>query len=754
MAYRRSTFRPARPGRRRAAALATGALLQGPLALAQTSPAAPDGALLPEVVVSATRVETSEDEVAATVTSITAKEIERRQAADIKDLLQDEAGVSVRSQPNRSSAAFYATGRGGNEGINIRGLEGNQVMLQVDGVRLPMVYASGPFVAGRVDYIDIEAFKRVELLRGPSSTSYGSDGLAGAVSFVTKDPADLLTLGRPTQASFKLGHSTVDRSWTAVPTFAVRAGDVEGMLLASLRRGHEAETMGDNDARNNTRTVANPQDARSDYLLGKLVFRLDGRQRLKLSAERLDRRVDTEVYTLFGDPLYTTTTDVDVRERIERTMVKAAYEYEDAANPWFQRASATVYWQDTSNRQWGFERRTNTTAWNTRDRDARYGERTLGGSAQFETLVDGPVTQRIVYGIDASSADVHSLKDGANYLNGTLVTAGPSAFVRNKSFPDTDYRLIGAFVQDELSFGRLSVIPGLRFDRFELRPKTGDPLYAVNNSTPPARLSGQEFSPKLGLIWTQSPMLRVFAQYAHGFRAPTPWQVNGGVTNLAASQPYYSIGNPDLKPETSDSIEVGLRGREGPVRYRVAVFRSRYKDFIDGNREVGGSGTAADPTVFQSVNLTGVKIRGYELSAAWTFLPQWTVSASYAHARGDSRSEGQTTPLRTIDPDKGVLTLRYDRPHAYGGELTLIGMKRQKRLYDETKYAPGGFVVANLEAWYEFGKQLSLNVALTNLTDRKYVLWADARDLDATTTVADGYSQPGRSIAASLRYQF
>lgn len=715
---------------------------------------------LPRVVATVTRLDTSEDEVAATVTTLTAGDIERKQAGDVKDMLRHEVGVSVRSQPNRSSAAFYANGRGGNEGINIRGLEGNQVLLQTDGVRLPAIYASGPVVTGRADYVDIEAFKRVEILRGAASTSYGSDGLAGAVSFATKDPVDLVLRGKASQSALKLGYSSVDNSTTVVPSYAFRGEQFEGLLLASLRRGHEADTRGDNESKDRTRTVGNPQDISSDYVLGKLIYKFDSRHQFKLSLEHMARSVDTEIYTLFKDPSYLTTTRVDASERIRRSMAKVDYEFVDSRNPLFQRVLANVYWQDAKNRQYGHEARTNTTAWNTRSRDAYYAERLVGGSLQMETYLSN---QRIVYGLDASEARVTSLKDGANLLNGNLVTSGPSAFVVNKSFPDTDYRLVGAFIQDEVTLGSLTVTPGLRLDSFKLDPRRGDPLYTVNNKVEPAALSDQALSPKLGVVWTYSPLVRVFSQYTHGFRAPTPSQVNGGVTNLTASTPYRSIGNPNLRPETSDSFELGVRGRSDTLRYSAALFKGRYKDFIASNSNVTATtpvplepGMPSNTLTYQSVNLTKASIRGYELSAAWAFLPNWTASASYAHTKGDSEAaDGAKTPLDTIDPDKGVLGLRYEQPGGWGAELTLTGMKSQRRNPNPAgNYTPRGFVVGDLSAWVEIDRRWSLNAGVSNIGDVKYWLWSDTRGIAPTAVGLDAYTQPGRNFSASARYQF
>ncbi|MBZ8142343.1 TonB-dependent receptor [Rubrivivax gelatinosus] len=711
---------------------------------------------LPKVVVSATRIEANEDEVAATVSAVSAEEIDRRGANDIQDLLKQEAGVAVRSLPNRSSAAFYDTGRGGNEGINIRGLEGNQVMLQVDGVRLPMLYANGPFFAGRGDYIDVEAFKRVELLRGPSSASYGSDGLAGAVSFVTKEPSDLLRPGQKHAESLKLGYRGADNSWVAVPTFALRTDSgTEAMLLASLRRGHEVDNSGDNDAKNNTRTTPNPQDTRSNFLLAKVEQRLDARQKLKFSAEHMSRRLDAEIYTLFGDRSYPTTTDVDAAERIQRTLLKTGYEFADPRAAWFQRASATLYLQDSENRQLGYEARSNTTNWNTRDRDTRYEEKTVGGSLQFESNFGTEVAQRVVWGLDASTTEVTTLSKGGNYLNGAPSTQTP--FVEKKNFPDTDYRLIGAFVQDEISLGRLALIPALRWDHFKLDPDRNDPLASVNNSSTPVALSGSEFSPRLGLIWKFSPALRAVANLAHGFRAPTPSQVNGGVTNLSASEPYMSIGNPDLKPETSNTAELGLRGENGALRWTATVFKSRYKNFIESGVEVGGSGTTLDPTILQAVNLNRVDIRGVEATLDWTVHPGWTLSARYAHAHGDSREDGLKQALETVEPDKLVLAVKREVGH-FGTEFAVTAMKRQGRYIpvdaSGTQYVPGGFAVADLSMWWLVRPDTELVFGVTNLFDKKFVQWADARGLSTTTAAIDAFTQPGRNVNASVRYRF
>lgn len=758
MATRRTHHRPPLTRLALALAAAGGAL-----------PALADEPILPKVVVSSTRIEAAEDEVSATVTAKTAQEIERAQARDLKSLLDNEPGIAVRLQPARMSAVFGATGRGGNEGINVRGLEGNQVLLQVDGVRLPLSYDSGPFVAGRGDYIDVEAFKRVELLRGPSSASYGSDGLAGAVSFLTKDPQDLLTLGKPWQGSVKLGYATADRSWVAVPSFALSEGAWEAMLLASVRRGEELDNRGSNDSRDWQATVPNPQDRSSRYVLGKAVYKLDTRQRFRLTLEHLDRTVDTDpIYTVVGMPFVNANViDAKAREDITRTLGKLDWQYADDRNPWVQSFSAWVYAQDSENHQFGQERYTSPpAAWGRRTRDTTYGERTLGAGFQGLTELGSAVEHRLLWGMDYSAARITSLKEGAHYdAAGNLITSGSasaSLTLPNQSFPDSDYRLLGAFVQDEVSLGTWRVTPALRLDRFEIDPEQGNPLYTRNNSVAPSRLTGEAVSPRLGVVWQFMPMLQPYAQVARGFRSPTPWQINGGVSNQGANPPYRSIGNPDLKPERSTSLELGLRGREGPLRWGVAVFKSRYRDFIVSNVDVTATttvpldpGMAPNTRTFQSINAARAEISGYELMGAYNFAPGWTVEARYAHAKGDQRAQdGTESPLPTIEPDKGTLALRYDRRGAFGGELLLTGQRSQRRPYADALYIPKGYVVADLSVWWDITKQWQLNAALNNLADVKYALWTDLRGLPANTTLADAYTQPGRNASVSVRYQF
>lgn len=714
------------------------------------------GLLLPKVVISATRVEADAQSVPATTTVITAQEIEEQQPGNLKGLLRHEAGVSVRSQPNQSSAVLYSTGRAGNEGINVRGLEGNQVLMQVDGVRVPNRYSLGPLSTGRGDYLESEAFKRVEILRGPSSAMHGSDGLSGAVSFVTKDPADLLAPGQSSQDSVKLGHASADRSWLLAPALARRGDGWEGMVMLNLRRGHALDNQGQDADRGYDRTLPNPQDTRSDHALAKLVLRPDGQQRIKLSMEHLTQQTDTEVLTLLGDPSYPTTTAATAREQVARDTFRLDYSWHDPRSL-FHRVQLGLNWQDARTRQFGEETRSNTTSWNRRNRDSQYAETTLGLNAQAETLLGTDGQHHLVVGLDASKTQVRSVIDGAHTLNGIPVTLSsfPGAY---SGFPKTGVQQLGLFVQDEIRMGPVSLFPGLRWDHFSMNPSQDDAHFQRQATYTPTSRSDQHVSPRLGAVWRLDALAQPYVQYAEGFRAPTPGLVYAAFSNLA--QGYKSIENLDLRPETSQTWELGLRGRNGTVHYSLSAYHARYRDFIAENTWVGGSYTPADPAVFQSVNIARATIRGVELSGAWQFLPAWQASLSYARARGDKHSDGSSAPLNTIEPEKLSLALRHEQAQHWGSELRVVAAKRQDRpdtsgvATGKTAFVPAGYGVADLAAWWHLSRQTTLTAGVNNLFDKTYWLWSDVRGMATDTVRLDSYTQPGRSVTVSVKHTF
>ena len=245
------------------AAASTAALL-ATAARADDAKPESDAVELDKVTVTATRSEKALSKAPASVTVISAQEIEDGLIKDIKDLVRGEPGVSVRNAPARFTAAGASTGRDGNAGFNIRGLEGNRVLIVVDGVRVPDSFAFGAQSVGRGDQVDLDTLKSVEIVRGPASALYGSDGLAGSVSFITKDPSDILKGGDAFAGRARIGYASADESWTESALLAGQVGRWEGLLTYTRRDGEGQKTAGTNASANTDRTTANPEDNQSN----------------------------------------------------------------------------------------------------------------------------------------------------------------------------------------------------------------------------------------------------------------------------------------------------------------------------------------------------------------------------------------------------------------------------------------------------------------------------------------------------------
>src|SRR5512134_759484 len=121
-------------------------------------------------------------DAAAAVSIITAAELEAALAFDLRDALRHEPGVSIPRDPQR-----FGTG-----GPIVRGLGGNRVLVETDGVPAAKTFAVGSFSNTGRQFADLAIVDRIELLRGPASALYGSDAIAGVVAITTLDPSDLL----------------------------------------------------------------------------------------------------------------------------------------------------------------------------------------------------------------------------------------------------------------------------------------------------------------------------------------------------------------------------------------------------------------------------------------------------------------------------------------------------------------------------------------------------------------------------------
>lgn len=693
------------------------------------------------ITVVGTRTQRRVDNVPASVSVITAETIENNLVTDIKDLIRFEPGVSVPTSPARFSAALSGAGRDGNSGFTIRGMGGNRVLIIQDGVRVPDGFAFGAQSVGRGGYNDLDLVKSVEILRGPASALYGSDGIAGAVSFTSKDPSNFIASGENFGARARVGYNSADDGWTEGLALAGRTGSLSGLLAYTRRDAHETENMAEVGGIGSARTQANPQEFASNAVLAKLVWDANANHTVRLTYDHFDQDMEGEALSSYS----ATVIGLTAHDETQRDRVSLDWRFNDVFG--LDDGSVSSYWQDATTRQFTYEDRTPAVD---RTRDVTFDNSVWGMAAQGSKTFGGETVQhRVTVGGDWSRTTQEGLRDGTVPPVGEPFPARP--------FPKTDYDLAGLFIQDEIELlgGRLSIIPALRYDWYELTPKA-DALFPA----PSAGQSDSHLSPKIGAIYWVDDHFSVFANYAQGFKAPSPMQVNNFFANPVFG--YESIPNPNLTPETSESIEAGLRFRNldmfgGNLSLSTTAFHSDYDDFINQIVVRGTGVPGVDPLIYQYVNLTEVKIWGLEARGDIHWDNGFSAIVAASFANGNQETDGAKGKLTSVDPVKVVGGLNYAAPSgAWGGSATVTWSD------NKTRAGCGGgncwqgeeFAILDLTTFWNVTEKATLRTGVFNVFDQKYAWWSDIRGLSRTSTTLDAFTQPGRNFGASLNVRY
>ncbi|MDP3833404.1 MAG: TonB-dependent hemoglobin/transferrin/lactoferrin family receptor [Hydrogenophaga sp.] len=721
-------------------ALAQGVPAAAPTQLAQAGSAS----ALREVVVSGARSERTLDEVPAAIDVLTGEDLDPARVQNIRDLVQELPNVSVKRAPVRFGGVTGNVGRDGNAGFNIRGLEGNRVLLTIDGIRVPRELSSGvfgPAAFGR-DYYDIGLISRVEILRGANSALYGSDGLAGMVAMFTTEPKDLLKPGQTLggRASLSLD-SQDDTRRIGVTVAGVASERLQWLGSVQVGRSEALDNQGGNFALNSNRTAPNPQKDDQVSAMGKLVFTPGGGQRHVFTAEHVDKSSEVEAYTgrapVVSAPAHVG--DLDGSSDMVRSRVSWDGRF-PVVSAWADELRAMVGYQASESRETTHEfRPLQPAATQNRVRDVTYNERILQAVLQAEKLrpLGGAWSQKLVYGVDLSRSSLDNLVTG---VNGPSYESYPL-----QRFPETVETTTALFVQSEYASERWSVIPALRYDRVALDARTS-PLYPLQ----PASLSNGALTPKLGVIWRGSEHWSLFGNLAAGFKSPSPLQLNNFFQNPFGN--YETIPNPNLRPEKSRTLELGTRGRAGGLDWEAVAFTGRYKDFIEDLVTV----QTVPRLQFQSVNRQSVTLRGFELKGSARLSARTTLRAAYGQTTGTDTARG--LPLNSVNPAKLVLGVDHRLGDWSLGASLAHSAKKSASDIDTTgaanQFATPAWTTLDLRASWQVTRATRLSAAIHNLTDRRYWEWTNVRGIAANSPVLDSYTAPGRSVSVALVTDF
>ncbi|QXH96240.1 TonB-dependent hemoglobin/transferrin/lactoferrin family receptor [Pseudomonas ogarae] len=732
---------------------------------------------LQQVTISATRQEQDITSVPSTVTVHDRQELDRNNVNTLKDLVRYEPGVSVGG----------AGQRGGISGYNIRGIDGNRILTQVDGVEIPGSFFNGPYAKTQRNYVDPEIIKRVEILRGPASVLYGSNAIGGAVSYFTLDPDDIIKPGQDVGARLKTGYSSADESWLKSATVAGRSGQFDGLLHYSQRDGHETESYGSHNGTGLDRTAANPEDVRANNVLAKLGWNYSDDARLGLIYEKYKDDRDTDLKSAYGGPYangqpaipvsvlpggmyqWRTGNDTITRERFGLEHSFALDSLLADHVKWSLNHQVAKTDESTAEFYFPITRQV------LRTRDTLYEEKQWVFDAQLDKAFSVADTDHaLTYGTTLKQQKVTGSRSG----NGVCLAVGVGCsavgaistrdvLAKVSDFPDPTINTYSLFAQDQISWDRWTFTPGLRYDYTRLKPHLTEEFLNSVDPTGGGTVSGKNktwhrVSPKFGLTYALSDEYTWYGQYAEGFRTPTAKALYGRFDNPDVG---YSVEpNPDLEPEKSKSYETGLRGRFDSGSFDVAVFYNKYRDFINEDAITPGD----DQLTFQSNNIKHATIKGAEVKGRLDLdvfgAPKGLYtqgSVAYAYGRNDDTGE----PLNSVNPLTGVFGLGYDQDR-YGTLLSWTLVRKKDRVDDSNFNSPDGvssqfktpgFGILDLSGFYKVTDDVTVSGGLYNLTDKKYWLWDDVRGYDSVGEAAvlspanlDRLTAPGRNFAVNL----
>lgn len=598
----------------------TALLFVSPSLYAADSPAEP-------IVVTATRTARTVDETLAAVTVITREDIERLQASSVEEVLRGVPGVSL----SNNGGAGKATS------VFLRGTNSDHVLVLVNGVKV----GSPTLGTASIQDIPLGQVERIEIVRGPRSSLYGSEALGGVIQIFTRKG------GGATTPTFSLGAGS---HRTSTGSAGVSGGGERGWYNVNV-------SGLSSDGFNACRGKPSPGGA------GCFTFEPDNdgyrnRSGALRGGYRFDNGAELDAHIL----------STQGKVRYDGTFVN---ESESAQQVIGGRVafSPVALW------------RMAIAVGNSRDDSDNFLNAAF--KSRFNTARDTASFQN-----DIAVGTAHLLSLGLDYQNDRVDSTTTYAL--------TERRNTGIFSQYQGAYGAHDI---------QLAVRSDDNQQFGNHATG-------------GLAWGYglSRDLRLVASYGTAFKAPT------------FNELYFpGFGSPSLRPEESQSHELGLRGKTSWGRWSLSAYETKVSDLI-----------GFDAT-FTPINIDMARIRGVEV-ATNTKVADWGLAASLTLLDPENRNGG--TNDGNVLPRRAQETFRLDLDRSFGklrfgGTLFAEG-RRYDNLVNTVELK--GYVTVDLRVAYVFAKHWILSGRVGNLFDKSY-------------ETAAFFNQDGRNIFVTLRYQ-
>ncbi|NWK54853.1 TonB-dependent receptor [Verrucomicrobiaceae bacterium N1E253] len=652
---------------------------------------------LPESVITALRYQEDLTNTPYSVESLDAEAITAPQYRTLPDALGSLPGVM-----NQKTAYGHGS-------PYIRGFTSFRNLMLIDGIRFNnSVFRDGPNQYWNT--IDSYGLEGVELVRGPGSTLYGSDAIGGTVNALTRGTRYL---------EFDQGESfwgaTLDYRYdTAGDSHVLR---LEGLVGQGeqwgLRVGYTLKDF------NDVRSAGVGTMEKTGYDEWAADLRFDYAFNDCTSMTIVHQQVDQDDVwrshkTIYGFEWEGTDFGSELERSFDqdRSLSYIRFEGKDTGH-WVDA------WQLTASLQTLDEERYRNRSNKGKGMDRQgFDVDTYGLALQMES--DTRVG-RLIYGFDYYQDQVDSFNkkydDDGNFTGSAV--QGPVG-------DDANYDTFGAYVQDVWEINEQWTLNlGARYSYVAAdigKVDTEDGVISIDENWDTLVFSGRALY-QANDCWT------LFGGISQGYRAPNL----SDLSRLdSARSNEIETPAPGLDPEYFTTFEIGGRYGTETAGINASVFYTDIRDMIvrtptgqviDGDNEVTKQ-NAGDGYVW-----------GFELSADWTFAPQWTLFGQAAWIDGEVDTYPTSDPVKVSEPlDRtmpltGNVGVRWMHPD---GRIWVEGVVNAAAKADElstrdesdtNRIPPGGtpsYVVPSLRGGWQATDNLLLTLALENLTDEEY----------------------------------
>nr|WP_240775750.1 TonB-dependent receptor [Nissabacter sp. SGAir0207] len=729
---------------------------------------------------------------AGSKTTLSAEALQQQGGNNFGTIMRYQPLVGATGSAGGGTSGKSGFDRAGYTGYNIRGLESNRVGIDVDGMEMPQ--ATGRSYAGRAglntfgigrDYLDPYMYQQVEIASGATDVDVANNTLGGVVSFSPKSADHYLRPGKTHYVGYQSDYDSADRSWHNGLTLAGGDTDLQGMLVISRRDGQET--------RNNSGEIQSyPENWHSTAVqasgswLATEAHRLSG----TIDYYHKTRHSQYDSWSDTGSSILGTAHQTSETRRLGLSLRDT---WVPADNLLVDRVDTQIYRQATQAHD---NTLMPTSAAAAQRVLSSYDVTTYGLDTQMEKAIG---RHALRWGLNGKTSKTERPFSQDPVQNSWAAIMQPEADSRTWAF--------GAFAEDRITFDlaghELALVPGVRYAYQNTKAQNLSSLTAnsaVLDEGEVAALYGGTNSdaqvlPSLSLIYSLTPTLDTYLQYKRGAQFPNASQLYGSWnlgSNYAGPAQYALIGSPDLKTETSNNLEWGIKGEAVPgVSINGALFYNSYKNFIAETRysratspEVFATVPGNIYTVYKEENRDKAYIYGAEFVSKIRFgtwfddLRGLGATLGWGYSKGQSKSSylgDRYVDLDSVPPMKAILGLSWDAPdRAWGGAVTttLVKGKRavatSRQSYANTGTAITdsnttyqripGYALVDLTAYWQVASNVKLSGGIYNLTDRKYWDYLSSRTL-TDTGLQDQYNQalsvqPGRSVQVGVNVEF